>query len=60
MARVFAANVVPTMLALKMRIDAEIMEIAITPFSAGEHPVEPNAGNKNSITATSLDLQKQN
>ena len=35
-----------------MRVDAEIMKIAIPPFCAGERPVEPNAGNGNSITTT--------
>ena len=52
MARVFAANVVPLMLAPKMRTNAEIMEISIRPFGMGEHPVEPNASNRNSITPT--------
>ena len=47
---VLAANVVPLMLAPKMRMDAKIMEIAIPPFGVGECPEEPNAGNGNSIT----------
>ena len=49
---VFAANTVPAMLAPKMRTNAEIMEIAVPPFGAGECPVEPNASNRNSITTT--------
>ena len=51
-AQVFVANVVPLMLALKMRTDAQIMEIVIPPFGAGEHPGEPNVGYRNSITTT--------
>ena len=44
------ANVVPPM--PKMRMDAEIIEITVPPFGVGEHPVELNAGNGNSITPT--------
>ena len=48
--RVFAANVVPLMLALKMISCAKIMEMVVPPSGAGECPVVPNASSRNSIT----------
>ena len=51
-ARVFVPNVVPPMLAPKTRMDVRITKITILPFGAGECPIEPKAGNENSITCT--------
>ena len=50
-AKVFAANVIPLMLAPKERTDAEIMEISIPQSGAERHTNEAKMGNANNITS---------
>ena len=51
-AKVFAANVIPPMLAPKERMDAEIMEISIPQSGAEIQANEAKMGNANNITST--------
>ena len=50
-AKVFAANVIPPMLAPKERTDAEIMAISIPQSGAERHTNEAKMGNANNITS---------
>ena len=50
-AKVFAANVIPPMLAPKERTDVEIMEISIPQFGAERHTNEAKMVNTNNVTS---------
>ena len=50
-AKVFAANVIPPMLAPKERMDAEITEISVPQFGAERHTNEAKMGNANNVTS---------
>ena len=49
-AKVFAANVIPPMLAPKERTDAEITEISVPQSGAERHTNEAKMGNANNVT----------
>ena len=51
-AKVFAANVIPLMLAPGKRTDAEITEISVPQLGAERHANDAKMGNVNDITPT--------
>ena len=57
-AKVFAANVIPPMLAPKERTDAEIMEIPISQSGAERHVKETKMDNANNVTSAFSKLTK--